>query len=47
LAALLESPLCLEDGKSIVMQKQRPLEQQDKTAKGGGDDELKNVSKKK
>jgi hypothetical protein len=46
LTCLLETPLCLEDGQSIIMQKQRPLEQQDKIAKGGGAYELKNVSKK-
>ena len=47
LAALLETPLCLEDGQSIIMQEQIPLEQQEKPAKGGGAYEVKNVSKKK
>lgn len=47
LAALLETPLCLEDDQSIVMQEQRPLEQQDKTAKGGGAYEVDNNSPEK
>ena len=47
LAALLETPVCLEGAPSIITQEQIPLERQEKSEKGGGDDELKNVSKKK
>lgn len=36
LAALLETPQCLEGVPSVVTQEQNPLEQQDRTAKGGG-----------
>jgi len=35
LAALLETPQCLDGAPSIITQEQNPLEQQDKTAKGG------------
>ena len=47
LAALLETPLCPEESPSIITQEQRPLEQQDKTAKGGGAYEVDNNSLKK
>jgi len=42
LSALLETPQYLEGIPSIITQKQSPLEQQDKTAKGGDAYELKN-----
>jgi len=44
LAALLETPLCPEESPSITTQEQRPLEQQDKPAKGGGAYEVDNNS---
>jgi len=47
LSALLETPLCLEGTTSIITQEQIPLEQQDKTAKGGGAYELKNGQQEK
>jgi len=48
LAALLETPLFLEGGPpSVITQEQNPLEQQDKTAKGGGAYEVDNNSPKK
>jgi len=43
LAALLETPQCLEGVPSVITQEQNPLEQQDKTAKGGGAYEVGNL----
>jgi hypothetical protein len=42
LAALLETPKCLEGNASIITKEQRPLEQHNKTTKGGDTYELNN-----
>lgn len=47
LAALLETPQCLDGTPSVVRQEQSPLEQQGKPAKGGDAHEVGNVSRKK
>jgi len=47
LSALLETSLCFGEAKSIITQEQIPLEQQDKTVKGGGAYEVGNDSSKK
>jgi len=44
LSCLLETPLCLEGAPSLITHEQRPLEQQDKTVKGGGAYEVDNNS---
>lgn len=44
LSALLETPQCLEGVPSVVTQEQNPLEQQNKTAKGGDAYEVGTVS---
>jgi len=43
----IDAPLCPEESPSITKQEQRPLEQQDKTAKGGGAYEVDYKSQKK
>ena len=47
LAALLETPKCLEGAPSIITQKQIPLEQQDKSSKGGDAYAIENGSTEK
>ena len=46
LAALLETPQCLDGTPVIITQEQNPLEQQDKPAKGGDANEVDNGSPK-
>ena len=47
LACLLETPRCFDEANSNITQERRPLEQQDKTAKGGGAYEVGNNSLEK
>lgn len=42
LAALLETPRCFEESASIMAQEENPLEQQNRTTKGGGAYEIEN-----
>lgn len=47
LAALLETPLCLQEGPSVVRGHENPLERQDESKKGGGAYEIDDRSEEK